>query len=242
MISGFVIIKAVAIYIGPNGSALVGQFTNFSQIIMTVAQEAINTGVTKYAAEYGKESERIPALFSTASKINLVSSVIVGAGIMVFSSFASEYLLKSEGYTYVFVIFGFTIVLFAINSLLLLILNGFKEIKTFVMINIVQSIYGLIFTTLLIVFLDIDGALIALVANQSAIFLIVLWMLRKHQAINLENFKGAFDDFLDYNLDFLVTGDYLVTRKKMSISINELKKNIYMRLFFFNILARSEAR
>lgn len=193
MLAGLVINKAVAVHIGPAGLALVGQFQNFSQLVMTAAQGAINAGVTKYAAEYGKDGERIPILFSTASKISLISSVIVGAGIVLFSSYASEYFLKSEDYTYVFVIFGFTIVLFVINNLLLSILNGLKEIKTWVMINIIQSIYSLIFTTLLIVFLGLDGALIALVTNQSVIFLIVLWMLRKHQVIKLENFKGKFE-------------------------------------------------
>ncbi|PIP98808.1 MAG: O-antigen flippase [Piscirickettsiaceae bacterium CG_4_10_14_3_um_filter_44_349] len=193
LLAALVINKAVAVYIGPTGLALVGQFQNFSQLVMTAAQGAINSGVTKYVAEYGKDGERIPILFSTASKISLVSSVIVGAGIVLFSSYASEYFLKSEDYSYVFVIFGFTIVLFVINNLLLSILNGLKEIKTWVMINIIQSIYSLIFTTLLIVFLGLDGALIALVTNQSVIFLIVLWMLRKHPVIKLENFKSTFD-------------------------------------------------
>jgi PST family polysaccharide transporter len=45
----------------------------------------------------------------------------------------------------------------------------------------------------LIVFLGLDGALIALVTNQSVIFFIVLWMLRKNQVIKLENFKSSFD-------------------------------------------------
>jgi O-antigen/teichoic acid export membrane protein len=193
MLAGLVINKAVAVYIGPAGLALVGQFQNFSQLVMTAAQGAINSGVTKYAAEYGKDGERIPILFSTASKICLVSSAIVGAGIILFSSYASEYFLKSEGYTYVFVIFGFTIVLFVINNLLLSILNGLKEIKIWIMINIIQSIYSLIFTTLLIVFLGLNGALIALVTNQSVIFLIVLWMLRGHGVVKLENFKSTFD-------------------------------------------------
>jgi len=193
MLAGLVINKAVAVYIGPSGLAIVGQFQNFSQLAMAAAQGAINSGVTKYAAEYGKDGERIPILFSTASKISLVSSVIVGVGIILFSRYASEYFLKSEDYTYVFVIFGFTIVLFVINNLLLAIINGLKEIKTWVMINITQSIYSLIFTTLLIVFLGLDGALIALVTNQSVILLIVIWMLRKHQVINAANFKSAFN-------------------------------------------------
>ena len=193
MIAGLVINKAVAVYIGPAGLALVGQFQNFSQLVMTAARGAINSGVTKYAAEYGKDDERIPILFSTAAKISLFSSIVVGAGIVLFSNYASLHFLKSEDYSYIFVIFGFTIVLFVINNLLLSILNGLKEIKTWVMINIIQSVYSLIFTSLLIVFLGLDGALIAMVTNQSVIFLIVIWMLRKHQIIKLSNFKGAFD-------------------------------------------------
>lgn len=193
MIAALVINKAVAVYIGPAGLALVGQFQNFTQLVMSAAQGAINSGVTKYAAEYGKENERIPILFSTAGKISLISSLVVGVGIIVFSNFASLQFLKSDEYGYIFVIFGFTLVLFVINNLLLSILNGLKEIKTWVMINIIQSVYSLIFTTLLIVFLGLDGALIALVTNQSVIFLIVLWMLKKHPIIKLANFKGAFN-------------------------------------------------
>jgi O-antigen/teichoic acid export membrane protein len=193
MIAALVINKAVAVYIGPAGLALVGQFQNFIQLVMTAAQGAINSGVTKYLAEYGKDNERIPILFSTASKISFFSSLIVGALIVIFSHYASLQFLKSDEYTYVFIIFGFTIVLFVINNLLLSILNGLKEIKTWVVINIIQSVYSLIFTTLLIVWLGLDGALIALVTNQSVVFFIVLWMLRKHDVIKLENFKGAFD-------------------------------------------------
>lgn len=193
MISGLIINKAIAVYIGPVGLALVGQFQNFSQLAMTAAQGAINNGVTKYTAEYGKDHERIPILFSTAAKISLFSSLVVGSGIVLFSSYASLHFLKSTNYSYIIVIFGFTIVLFVINSLFLSILNGLKEIQSWVIINITQSVYSLIFTTLLIVFLGLDGALIALVTNQSVILLIVLWMLRKHSVIKLENFRGAFD-------------------------------------------------
>ena len=193
IVSGLVINKAVATYIGPAGLALMGQFQDFSRLVMTAAQGAINNGVIKYVAEYGKDNARIPILFSTASKISLFSSILVGIVIILFSNYASLNFLKSEDYSYIFVIFGFTIVLFVINSLLLSILNGLKEIKTWVMINIIQSIYSLIFTTLLIIYLGLDGALIALVTNQSVVFLIALWILRKHPVINLENFKGTFD-------------------------------------------------
>ena len=160
---------------------------------MTLAQGAINTGVTKYTAEYGKDGDNTPVLFSTASKISFISSVIVGGLIIIFSHYASLHFLQSDEYTYIFILFGFTIVLFVLNSLLLSILNGLKEIRVFITINIIQSIYSLIFTTLLIVWLGLDGALIALVTNQSVIFFVVLWMLRRHPIIKFENFKSEFN-------------------------------------------------
>lgn len=193
LVAALVINKTVAVFIGPSGLALIGQFHNFTQLAMTAAKGGINTGVTKYVAEYGKDSPKIPMLFSTASKISLGSSVVVGALIIFFSRYASLHFLKSDQYGYVFTIYGFTIILFVINNLLLSILNGLKEIKTFITINIIQSIYSLIFTALLVVLLGLDGALIALVTNQSIIFLVVLWMLRKHELIRLENFKAEFD-------------------------------------------------
>lgn len=193
MLSALVVNKAIAIYIGPSGLALIGQFQNFSQLVMTVAKGGINDGVTKYAAEYGKESNRLSILFSTAGKISLSASVIVGFGIILLSKYISLHFLKTEDYTYIFIIFGFTIILFVINSLLLSLINGLREIKTWVSINIIQSIYSLIFTSLLIFILGLDGALIALVTNQSFVLLIVIWMLRKHPIIKYDNFKQKFD-------------------------------------------------
>lgn len=193
LLAGLVINKAVAVYIGPSGLALIGQFQNFMTLAMTAAQGAINSGVTKYSAEYGKDSERLPTLFSTASKISLVTSVIVGTVTIIFSNYISLQFLKTDSYGYIFVILGFSIVLFVLNSLLLSILNGIKEIKTWIIINIIQSLYSLVFTTLLIVFLGLDGALIALVTNQSVVFFVVLWKLRNHEIIKLENFKHAFN-------------------------------------------------
>ncbi|MCF6218700.1 MAG: O-antigen translocase [Gammaproteobacteria bacterium] len=194
LLAALVINKAVAVYIGPAGLALIGQFQNFTQVVMTFAQGAINAGVTKYTAEYAKdEGSSLSILFSTASKICLTASALVGAGIVLLSNYTSIYFLKSGDHSYIFVIFGFTIILFVLNSLLLSILNGLKEIKTWVSINIIQSIYSLIFTTSLIFWLGLDGALIALVTNQSVVFFIVLWMLRKHQVIKVSNFKGDFN-------------------------------------------------
>ncbi|WP_417914116.1 hypothetical protein [Candidatus Electronema sp. JM] len=94
MLTAFVINKAVAVYIGTTGLALIGKSQNFNQLVMTMAKGAINSEVTKYVAKYGKDIERIPILFSTAAKISLFSSVVVGLGIILLSNYASVNFFK----------------------------------------------------------------------------------------------------------------------------------------------------
>ncbi len=193
MVSGLVINKAVAVYVGPTGLALIGQFRNFTQLAMLAARGALNSGITKYTAEYGKDDPRIPLLFSTAARISIICSLIVGCFIFVAAPYLSTVFLKTSDYSYVFLIFALTIVLFVLNNLLLSILNGLKNIKTFIKVNIFQSLYALVFTSVLAVYMGLDGVLIALATNQSVIFFVVLFMLRKHPVIQLANFRQSFD-------------------------------------------------
>jgi len=192
LFTALVINKAIAVFIGPAGLAMIGQFQNFTQLVLTVAQGGINGGVTKYTAEYGKHNKLIPILFSTAIKINVITSIFVGVGVILLSEVASLHLFDSEEYGHIFIIFGITIPLFVLNNLILSILNGLKDIKQFIVINIIQSVYSLIFTTLFIIIMGLEGALIALVTSQSVVFLIAIWMLRHHKVIRLDKFKDSF--------------------------------------------------
>ncbi|HEM6846613.1 O-antigen translocase [Providencia rettgeri] len=200
MLSGLVINKAVSVYIGPAGLAVIGQFQNFSQVVLIAAQGAINSGVVKYTAEYGQDSPKVPSLFSTALRISLISSIIVGFLLIIFSSFFSKKILDNIEYNFIFILFGFTVILFVLNGLLLSIINGLKEIRNYIKINIIQSLYSLFFTSLLIYFFGLKGALIALATNQSIIFFVTLFMLRKHTVVIWKNFTSAFDKTISKKL------------------------------------------
>ena len=147
LITGLVINKAVAVYIGPAGLALIGQFQNFMQLAMTTAQGGINSGVTKYTAEYKENTEQLTPLFSTAFRLSLYCSIVVSLAMIVFSEPAAKYFLGNTKQSYIFVLFGVTITFFVINQLFLSIVNGLKEITFFIKVSIIQSIYSLIFTT-----------------------------------------------------------------------------------------------
>ncbi|WP_434938674.1 O-antigen translocase [Shewanella sp. HL-SH8] len=194
LLAALVINKAIAIFIGPSGLALIGQFQNFIQLSLTFGQGGINQGVTKYTAENNVDEKwKLKCLFSTSFKVSLITSFIAGLVIIVSRNFLSVKFLQSEEYAYIFILFGLTIIFFVLNQLLLSILNGLKEIKLYVSVNIIQSLFSLVFTTVMIYFYQLDGILIALVTNQSFVFLFLIYKLRNHAVIKIQAFSDALD-------------------------------------------------
>ncbi|WP_231896614.1 O-antigen translocase [Vibrio mediterranei] len=193
LLSGLVINKAIAIIIGPSGLALIGQFQNTQNMIRTFSQGGINAGVTKYTSECNSKGKSTLELWSASFKTTVFFSLIASLILIIFSSELSIFVFKTDVYTYVFVLFGITLIFSALNQLLLSILNGLKEIDSFIKINIFQSLFSLVFTTSYILIFGLDGAFIALVTNQSIIFLVILWYLRKHPLIKFSSFFQGFN-------------------------------------------------
>lgn len=193
MLSVLVVNKAVAIYIGPSGLAVIGQFQSFCLIAQTVSQAAINNGVTKYTAEYGSHGKEIRHLFSTALRISVFTSLIVSVLVISLSEKISLIVLKSSSYQYIVILFGFSLIFFVLNSLIISILNGLKEIGLWVKINIYQSIIILIVTTILVRSYGLVGALISIFAVQSLVFFSLFFFLRNHNIINIAAFTEKFN-------------------------------------------------
>lgn len=192
VISAFVINKVIAIYVGPSGLAVIGQLQNFMSIITTFSNGAITSGIVKYTAEY-QTIEQKQKIFSSSIVISLVCSLIISIFLFGFSDYLSELILKDVQYSSVFIVFGLTVFLFALNTVLMSILNGQKEIKKYVLVNIASSIFSLFFTSFLIMQLNLMGALYALVVNQSVIFFVTLGFVVKSSWFKLEYFKQGLD-------------------------------------------------
>lgn len=192
LVSAFVINKVIALYIGPAGLAIVGQLQSFTSIITTFSNGAISSGIVKYTAEY-QDIEEKKKIFSSSIVISLICSLIISIFLFVFSDYLSELILKDIQYSSVFLVFGATIFLFALNMVLISILNGQKEIKKYVLVNIAGSIFSLVFTSILIMQLNLMGALYAMVLNQSVMFFVTLAFVLKSSWFKLEYFLKGLD-------------------------------------------------
>ena len=190
MLTGLISVKVVASIIGPAGVALVGQLNNFATIVLSLSTGGINNGITKYIAEYKNEEERIKDCLSTALRIITVCSLLVGICLIAANTYLSEYVMLSPEYSYVFVVFGFTVLFYALNMGLTSVINGFKELKRYVKVNIAGSLIGLLFTLSLVFVWELKGALISAVTYQSIMLFISLWMIRKMPWLKWEYFKN----------------------------------------------------
>lgn len=192
VISAFIINKVLAVYVGPSGLALAGQLKDFVAMITTFSNGAISQGIVKYTSEYETIEEK-QKVFSTSIIISLVCSTIISILLFILSDYLSVRILKDSQYSSVFVIFGLTVFLFALNAILMSILNGQKEIKKYVLANIANSLVALFMTSILIFQLNIIGVLYALVINQSVVFFITLLFVIKNSWFKIAYFKQGID-------------------------------------------------
>lgn len=192
MCTGLVSVKVVASIIGPAGVALVGQLNNFSTIALSLATGGINSGVTKYVAEYKKDLSNVKLYIATAFKIVVSCSLLVGIILLLGCRIISQVVMLTPEYWYVFAIFGFTIIFYGLNNLIVSIVNGYKQFNKYVKVNIVSSVFGVAFTVCLVLIWGLSGALVSAVTFQSLMIGVSLIMLRNLEWLNKDFFLGQF--------------------------------------------------
>ena len=192
--------KILAVYVGPTGYAALGQFQNAVQMITTFGSGAINTGVTKYTAEYFEDEAAQRKVWQTGGTIALVGSVITGALVALFNQPLAAWFLKDAQYGSVFIWFGLTLVFFVFNALLLAILNGKKEISRYVIVNITGSAFSLAVSAVMIVQWGLYGALLTLAINQSLVFFVTLALCYRTSWFKLKYLVGGIDKQAAINL------------------------------------------
>jgi len=192
--------KILALYVGPSGYAALGQLQNALTMITTLSSGAVNTGVTKYTAEYIDEPGKQHAVWKTATTLALAGSLVVGVAVAVFNNELSSYFFKTDVYGSVFIWVAISLFFFTFNALLLAIINGKKDVKTLVIANIAGSFLSLIVTGFLTWFFGLYGALVSLGIYQASAFVTTVFLCRKSAWFRVDYFFGRLDKKIAINL------------------------------------------
>jgi PST family polysaccharide transporter len=198
--SALVLNKVVAVYIGPIGVALVGQFTNFFGIITNIGSGGIETGVIKYVAENQGNETNTRKLISTAAFAMTFCSLLTALVVFLFASYFSNLIFKSQEYKFILYLVSLFLVLVSIKGLLMAVLNGHKEVIKYTWVNIITSLSTLVLSLLLVAKYQLTGVLIALVVCQFIGFIITLFFTVKYHWFKIAYFFQYFDKKVLKNL------------------------------------------
>lgn len=189
VVTGFVVNKIIAVYLGPSGMAIMSQYQNFIAIANSLATGGITSGVVKYTAEYSEDKKTLPSFLSSAIRFTLITSLVIGLSIVIFNKAIGKKIFYTNEYNYLLVLFGFTIVFFALETLLVSIINGLNEIKKYTIVKVTGSLIGLVFTGGLSFFYGLKGALIALTINQAILLIFTVALILKTKWFVIKNFS-----------------------------------------------------
>ncbi|SHG49557.1 O-antigen translocase [Winogradskyella jejuensis] len=174
IIAGLFTSKFIAIFIGAEGLALIGNISSFLKAIQSFSALGFYNGLVKYIAEFKEKKEELSKVLSTAFYIGFLSTMVAALCCYYFASYINSFLFGGADYTYVIEILAFVLPLYSLNAFCFAIMNGYSKYKFLLVINIIGQIGGLLITLLLIWQDRIDGALVAIAITPGLIFLITL--------------------------------------------------------------------
>lgn len=188
VVTGLFVNKVLAVFVGPAGYAVVGQFQNFVGIGTAFASSGVNNGVTKYTAEEAGAIQPLRPIWSTAFALSTTISLLISATVVLFRAELAEIFLGDRHYEDLFVWFSVALPLLVWNGLLLAVVNGLKRLKQYVLINVIGSVLGLAVTFWMVSQFGLKGALIALVLNQTVVFGLTLLSCSREPWFQIRNF------------------------------------------------------
>ena len=181
IVTSLVSVKVAAIIIGPEGVALVSQFGNGISYFSMLSTAGIGTGIVQMISKHNDNRDYQSEIISTSSILTIGLSLFISLFTLIFYTKISYYIFNNNKYDTIVIIFGLTIILGSINSLLLNVVNGYKEYKKFIIINVLTSVISLFFALALVLTLKLEGALYNVFLSQCVIVLITIYLLRKEK-------------------------------------------------------------
>ena len=143
IVAGFLTSKAIALFVGAEGLALIGNLRNFLSSAQSVATLGFYNGFVKYIAEFKNKTVELSKTISTVFYVGFISTILVSF----LCYFNADYINDSifsyyNDYAYVIRIIAIALPFYALNMFTFGILNGFSKYKILIIINIIGQLLG----------------------------------------------------------------------------------------------------
>jgi PST family polysaccharide transporter len=212
LIFGFITSKALALYVGANGMAYVGNFRAFLNLLENFSLLGIQNAIIKYVTEYQHDKVKLKSVLATFGLLLFVSSICISLFLIFVANYLSKQLFNhSEIYVFLFYILAILFPLYVFSTFCISVVNGFQKYKNVIFIQIISSAFALLFSVFLIYYYSTFGALVSLVFAPVFVFFVSLFYLKNLISISdvfsVQNFNfSVLKNASEYVLMALVSG------------------------------------
>ena len=191
LVFGFFTSKLIAIFIGPEGFALLGNFRNFIMPVQSLSTLGMSTAIVKYVSEFKTKVFKLSKIISSVVYLVSVTTLSLSLACFFFSDDLSELLFNgSNKFAYVFKILALALPFFSFQTVIIAIYNGMSKFKTVLMIGIIGQVMVGVFGIFMIWQYGLFGALIAVAIGEGLLALVTLfWVIKDRGFIKLISFK-----------------------------------------------------
>ncbi|MGH8158795.1 MAG: O-antigen translocase [Rhodanobacter sp.] len=171
LLAGLVVLKLVAWFAGPQGVGKLGQFMSLMSLLAVLAGGGISAGIVKYVAEYRNDPQRLSRLLAAALWYALFASCLMGCATFLFSRQIALWLLGDPHYASLIRVLAVAQLGIALVNYILAVINGFMDVRRLAFIQVLGSFLSIVMVVWLSRWLQLYGALLALVVGQT------LWLV-----------------------------------------------------------------
>jgi len=173
VIGGFLTSKVIAVFLGAEGLALVGNLRNFLSSAQAISTLGLNNGLVKYVSEFKNDKLLLGKSISTIFYLGFFSTLFVSL-VLYFKSLAINDAVfgASLDYSNIIKIAAIALPFYVLNIFVTGILNGFGKFKYIIIIRIIGHVLNALITVFLIWQTELYGALLAVVTIEALLFLV----------------------------------------------------------------------
>ncbi|WP_338480171.1 O-antigen translocase [Pseudomonas trivialis] len=196
LLSGFLVMKLVAVMAGPEGVAQFGQFMSLTALLVVFAGGGVGSGVVKYLAQYKEQKTDLKLLLNCAFSFSLVSSLVMCVGVLSLSEHITQWLLGDLRYQSLIVVLAFVQIFVALNNLIIAIINGMMDVKRLAAIHVLGALTGILAPLILGYYYQLYGVLLAFLLGQASLFAISFVLFKKSNYFNWRYFQVTWDKLM----------------------------------------------
>jgi len=183
ILSGFLLLKLMAFYLGAEGLGRLAHFMNFMTVIVLLSGGGVATALIKYVAEYKDNNNLLGEFLNTAMLYSFFVCIFTCIILIVFAKKLSFFIFGDVEYFYIIVLLSFAQFGVAFSNFVIGVNAGLSRVSTFVKIQMVSLLISSPISWFLVSIYGFPGAIFSIIFLYFSTFIPSIYLFRNFQLI-----------------------------------------------------------